>query len=380
MRAFVFTDQALTKHAGQFVWLSIDTEKAQNADFIKKYPIRAWPSLYVIDPRKEEILLRWVGAADVPRLEKLFAEGRRSYGGKAAAGGGDLARADRLYGEGKYGESIPAYREALKGISEKDPRWARASESLLFALSATRQRADCAALALDAYPKLRGTLWGADIAASGLDCALDLPADAKDRAAAVSRLEAAAKESLADARIPLAADDRSALYAAVHDAREEAKDAAGASAVAREWVADLDARAARAATAEQRSAMDPNRLGAYEAAGEIEKAIPMLELSERDFPKDYNPPARLALVYQKLGRWDQALAASDRALERVYGPRRIRVLLVRADIYKGKGDAAAARKTLEDAVAFAKTLPEGQRSEETIADLQRRLAGSNGKP
>ena len=379
MRAFVFTDKALTKHAGQFVWLSIDTEKAQNAAFIQKYPIRAWPSLYVIDPRKESILIRWVGAADVPRLEKLFAEGRRSYGEAASGAGGDLALADKLYGEGKYAESIPAYRTALKGIPESDPRWARASESLLFALSATRQDADCAALALDGYPKLRGTVAGADFAASGLDCALRLAPTANDRAASVSRLEAAAKESLADSSIPLAADDRSAVYGSLFDAREDAKDAAGAAAVAKEWVADLDARAARAKTREQRTAMDPNRLGAYEAAGQIEKAIPMLQQSEREFPRDYNPPARLARVYQKLGRWDDALAASDRALALVYGPRRVVVLANRAQIYRDKGDAAMAKKTLEDALAFARSLPEGQRSEQRIADIEKWLKEGSEK-
>jgi len=372
MRAFVFTDKALAKHAGQFVWLSIDTEKAQNAAFVQKYPIRAWPSLYVIDPRREEILLRWVGAADVPRLEKLFAEGRRSYGA-AENGGGDLARADKLYGEGKYAESVPAYRTALKGIPESDPRWARASESLLYALSATRQNAECTAVALDAYPKLRGTLNGADFSAYGLDCALRLPPEAKERTESVARLEQAAKESLADPKIPLAADDRSALYGSLFDAREDAKDAAGAAAVANEWVADLDARAARAQTNEQRTAMDSNRLVAYEAAGKIEMAIPMLERSQREFPKDYNPPSRLAVAYQKLGRWDEALAASDRALTLVYGPRRVVVLLSRAQIYGGKGDAAMAKKTLEDALAFAKSLPEGQRSEQRIADIEKWL-------
>jgi tetratricopeptide (TPR) repeat protein len=79
-------------------------------------------------------------------------------------------------------------------------------------------------------------------------------------------------------------------------------------------------------------------------------------------------------VYQKLGRWDEALAADDRALKLVYGPRRIRVLVVRADIYAGKGDAAMQKKTLEDAVAFAKSLPEGQRSEENVADLEKRVS------
>ena len=88
----------------------------------------------------------------------------------------------------------------------------------------------------------------------------------------------------------------------------------------------------------------------------------MLQRSEKDFPKDYNPPARLALVYLKLKRYDDALAASDRALALVYGPRKLRVFAVRADIQAAMGNAAAARKTLEDALAYAEALPEGQRS------------------
>ncbi len=108
------------------------------------------------------------------------------------------------------------------------------------------------------------------------------------------------------------------------DAREDAKDEAGARAAARQWVEYLDGVAASLTDPEQRTALDPNRLGAYRAAGEIEKAIPMLEQSEKDFPQDYNPPARLAAVYLRLKRYDEALAASDRALERVYGPRRVR--------------------------------------------------------
>ncbi len=99
----------------------------------------------------------------------------------------------------------------------------------------------------------------------------------------------------------------------------------------------------------------------------------MLEQSAKDFPQDYNPPARLAHVYLMLKRYDEALAASDEALALVYGPRRIRVLSERADIQKAAGDRAAARKTLEEAVTFADGLPEGQRSEEQVVSLRRKL-------
>jgi tetratricopeptide (TPR) repeat protein len=98
----------------------------------------------------------------------------------------------------------------------------------------------------------------------------------------------------------------------------------------------------------------------------------MLEQSARDFPDDYNPPARLANAYRTLGRWDEALVASDSAMARAYGPRKILFFQNRADIYKGKGDLDAARRTLDEAIAFASALPEGQRSKSSIAALEKR--------
>ena len=49
LRAYVFTDAALAKQAGRFVWLSIDTEKDRNAPFLAKFPVDVWPTLMVID-------------------------------------------------------------------------------------------------------------------------------------------------------------------------------------------------------------------------------------------------------------------------------------------------------------------------------------------
>lgn len=373
MRAFVFTDKALAKHAGQFVWLSIDTEKAKNAAFSRKYPIRAWPSLYVIDPDKERIALRWVGGATVAQLEKLFADGERAVQGAGADSAAALARADALYAEGRYKEAAGPYRDALRAMAPNDSQYGRAVESLLFSLQTLHDDSECARLAREAMPRLRETVSAANLAGSGLDCALALPADAPGRAEAASAFEGDVRAVLADPKLKLAADDRSALYSSLVSAREDAKDADGARRLADQWVAELDLAAARAATPEQRTALDPNRLSALEAAGRLERAIPMLEQSEKDFPEDYNPPARLAFVYLKLKRYDEGLVAADRALAKVYGPRRIRVLSTIADIQQGQGDRAAARKTLEEALAFAQALPEGQRSEEQVASLKKKL-------
>jgi len=111
--------------------------------------------------------------------------------------------------------------------------------------------------------------------------------------------------------------------------------------------------------------------------GEPARAIPMLEASERDFPKDYNPPARLAAAYKELKRWDDALAAADRALALAYGPRMLRILGTRAEILLAKGDKAGARATLEKALKAAEGMPPGQRSDRTIAAVRKRIDALN---
>jgi Tetratricopeptide repeat len=375
MRAFVLTDPALTKHAGQFVWLSIDTEKRTNAAFLEKYPIRAWPSYYVIDAKSEAIALRWVGGATVAQLLRIFKDGEAAV--RRTGRGPDelLARADALYGQGKYAESIPAYRAALRRAPIHWEPYSRVVESLLFSLEVEGKDAECVALVKQAWPRLSRTASAANLAGSGLDCALSLPTDSPGRADALFAFEADARSVLAEAGRRLAADDRSALFSSIFDARKDAKDELGAKQIARRWVADLEAEAASARTPEQRTALDPNLLSAYGAAGQYQKAIPMLEESERNFPDDYNPPARLAYVYLHLSRYDEALAASDRALTRVDGPRRLQVLTVRADIYKARGDLSSAARTLDSAVSYAEALPPGQRSEGTIGYLKKKRDG-----
>ena len=174
-------------------------------------------------------------------------------------------------------------------------------------------------------------------------------------------------------QIPLSGDDRSGLYDSLVSAREDAKDEAGAAKLREQWIAYLEGEAAKAKTAEQRAVYDPHRLVLYIALKTPEKAIPMLEQSQKDFPNDYNPPARLAFAYKAMNRFDDALKASDRALAKVYGPRKITVLRTRYDIYTAKGDKEMAKKTLEEAVRYAKSLPKEQVSKAMIDSLEKKL-------
>lgn len=377
MRAFVFTDRSLTRHAGRFVWLEIDTEKQQNAAVKKRLGVPALPSYFVMDPVREQVVLRWVGGFTVAQLERILEGGLAAVGDQAdrSGAGAALVRADRAYGENQDSAAVVAYREALAQAPPGWPQYERVVESLLFALDRTGDYAAEADLAREAYPRVKGTPSGANVAGSGLGAALALPNSAPGRAALVAAFETAVREVLADTALGIAADDRSGLYLTLLGARQDAKDEDGAKGIATEWSAFLDGAAARARTPEQRTVFDSHRLSAYRELGQVERAIPMLEASERDLPGDYNPPARLATAYMWMKRWDEALAASDRALAKAYGPRRLGICSTRADIFSGKGDREAARRTLEEAIAYADALPPGQRSENSIAGLRKKLEG-----
>lgn len=382
MKAFVFTDESLRAEAGRFVWLAIDTEKEENAPVQAQYPIDAWPTFLVVDPKDERVAMRWVGGATVAQLRKILDDGRLAVAGTpgaAVAADADSAftRAEAHYAARDFAAASKAYQEALRLAAPDWPRYARTVESLLFALSKADDCATSIEVARGALPRLRDTPSVMTIAGTGLSCALEVPATDPSRAATIALFESAAREAIANGKVRTAADDRSGVYGTLLDARKDAKDEAGARKVAAEWAAFLEGEAARAATPEARSVFDSHRLGVYIELGEPQRAIPMLEASERDFPKDYNPPARLAVAYKEMKRYDLALAAADRALALAYGPRMLRILGTRAEVLMAKGDKAGAKQTLQRALAAAEAMPPGQRSDRTIAAVRKRIDALN---
>ena len=375
MQAFVYSDKSLERYAGRFVWLSLNTENPANAKFLQRYPIPALPTILVLDAKRDDVTLRYVGGASVPQLRKMLEDAEKTYGSRAQSSADKLlAKADSLAANGKHELAAKAFDDALAAAPKSWSKFGRTAESLTFSLSMASQDERCAVRSLELYPRVRGTASAVNVATTGLSCATELDAANPRRKELVTSLEKASREVFDDRKITMAADDRSGLYMVLIDARKEAKDEAGAKQLQMEWSAFLDGEAAKAKTAEQRAVFDPHRLTAYIALGTPEKAIPMLEQSERDFPDDYNPPSRLAAAYKALKQYDLALAASDRALARVYGRRKLLVLTNRADLFLAKDDKKAARETLQQAIEHAKSLPEGQRSDRQIAALEKRLA------
>jgi tetratricopeptide (TPR) repeat protein len=305
----------------------------------------------------------------VPQLERLFEDGERAVRVKAATGAeAVLAQADRAYAEGRRGEAAKLYQEALREAPTGWPRRPRAVESLVYAFDGAGDQESCARAALGEVPRLAPGSSSANAASTGLACALGASKDAPWRGEVISSLEPWVRKSLS---IPeLMADDRSGLYELLVKVHEEAKDREGAKQVAGDWLRFLESEASKATSPEARAAFDSHRVLAAIKLGDPARAIATLQASEKDLPEDYNPPARLALIYSELGRYDQALSAADRALARAYGPRRIRVLQSKAEIYRKMGDPSSARRTVDEAIRFADSLPKAQRSERTIARLK----------
>src|SRR5215510_12340000 len=115
MRATVLTDKSLARHAGRFVWLSIDTEDEKNAAFLSAYPWDAVPTFEAIEPESRKQVYRWVGAVNKEQFVDRLAEAERAI---AAGSGTDAnalyARAGRLDAQKKAAEAAAAYEEALK--------------------------------------------------------------------------------------------------------------------------------------------------------------------------------------------------------------------------------------------------------------------------
>jgi len=359
MRAFVFTDDSLTRRAGQFVWLAVNTEESRNAAFLAQFPVSAWPSFFIVDAVTETIAYRWTGGATVAQLDGWLDEARRAPAAPSTFTA-EIEKADAANGRADYKGAAALYAHLLAGASGSFKDRPRVVDAYLFALQMTHQLEACAEEAVRWYPLEKDLANGANVASSGLDCALALPKGAKGRTELVLRLEAACREVLADPTVRFATDDLSSVYQELISAREDAGDEAGKGSDERAWVALLEDAAARAKTPEERTVFDAHRLAAYLEIGHPERAIPMLEQSEREFPKDYNPPARLAVAYRAMKEFGRAVAAADRALSLAYGPRKLLIYRTRASILEAQGKSDGAIETLREAVSYGESLPKGQ--------------------
>ncbi len=375
MKAYTFRDAKVRARRNDVVWASIDTEKPANAEWVGAHTMHALPTLFLVDPENGKTVLEWPNSATADELVRLLdvAEAARRHEGVLAKAEERQVTGNTAAAAGKLDDAIAAWRDALGVAPDGWPGRAATVESLVDAFVARKTAADAAACIETAdreLPKVpRG---GARAATLVVTCATHLPAGPA-RTSALDHAIDRARAMAVDENEPMLPDDRSALYEVIVDALGEDGRAADAKAVASQWATFLEGQAQGASDPATRAVFDAHRVDAYLAIGAPERAVPMLEASARDFPADYNPPARLARVYAAMKRYDDALAAIDRALGLVYGLRALRLYATKADVLEARGqagDRARAAAALKEGLARA-----GDKLPPRYAPLAESLAG-----
>jgi len=337
MRAYVLSDAALATFASRFVFLSIDTERDGNAAVVTRLGVRVLPTMFVVDPTEEKVVFAWPGSMTTPELADLLDDASST--------------------------AAPA-------------RWLdrnRLADRRVNELADAKRFPECVRAAADEAATMPAGTALLDVLRAGLDCATSLPAGSPERGR-VDWLVAVAVRTAAGTSATALADDRSDLYEYLVSTLRALDRGAEARRLAGDWARLLEQEAGRAPTPAARAVFDAQRLGAYLALGEPRRAVPMLEQSARDFPDDYNPPARLATAYLAIKRYDDALAAVRRALERAYGPRKLRLWSLEADVLLAKGDRAGAKDALRAALDFARATPLTSSYPKLLEALEKRLA------
>ena len=367
MKAFVLSDPKLTPLADDFVWLSIDTEKDENAAFTKKFSNDSWPTLWVIEPERQTPILKWGGTTTTAELLTLL--GAVAHG-EADEGTVHFLRAAHEQADGELAASEKSYHAALAAVKEPSAR-GRAAEGLVTVLSSASKWTACVDEAAELAPALGPGTSRAVVLVTGLGCANEGDVDG-------FKLRAMAARAVQDPDPRTAADDRSGLFQALVESAKKAGDDSAVKATAARWATFLEAEASSAMNSQARAVFDPHRLDAYIALGEPGRAVPMLEQSERDFPSDYNPPARLAKAHLKLKELETAKADIDRAAAKVYGPRSLSVFLLAADIAKERGRPHDERAALEQAISRTASV-QLYASQKALRDrMEKRLAELRG--
>jgi tetratricopeptide (TPR) repeat protein len=348
MRASVLNDAALVKRAGQFAWLSIDTDKPVNTEVSDKLAAGGVPVFAVIDSATEKVALSWYGSATATQLVALMDDGARVISGGASGPEAILARADEANARKDFKDAAAFYEQALKAGGEKWAKRPRVLESLIMSQAFGHNQTACGETALREAPGMARDRSFVNVVYFGLDCVKPGTADAKE-------MMKLAEEAV---KIPgVLSDDISQLYSSLTYYYQ--KDPANAERVANDWVAYLRRELAQAKGPDARLALDLQLVSAANALHKPEMALPEIQRAERELPNEYMPPRTAASVYSQMGRFDDAMNACGRALALADGDPKLRTYLMCGGIIAKKGDKPAAKKMYDDGIAYGRTLPAG---------------------
>jgi tetratricopeptide (TPR) repeat protein len=402
MQSVVMTAENLPDAATRFVWLAIDTEREESSSLLERLPVSVWPTFYVVDvtdPSRVGIAGRWLGAASPVQFRRFLADSLLADTDRAPTdsaphdrASNDHPPADSLYGDAqrallaaddlaaqqRHAEAAQAYASALERAPSDWPRRPETLVAQMTALYKAKEFATCLRVAATGLPQTGLTASAVDFSSYALECAARVePGDSAGgtpkevtalQRAVAQRLQPLCEQGSAE----LSPDDRADACDKLAQARSALGDADGARVATLARLAVVE-RAADGKHGEAALTYDWARTDALLSLGRAEDALMVATERERELPDNYNPPHYRAKALKALGRWDEGLTAIDRALELAYGPRRIGLLTLQADLLFGAGRAADGLRTLEKQLAAYRALPAGQRQPAAEKRVEERL-------
>lgn len=377
MQREVLEQPALAAFADRIEFVAVDTDRVDNAAFLARHPVALWPTFFVLDPQAKDGLAVAVhpGAASLPDMV-AFIEGALARTRSASADNsvlaGLLAAVDRAVAVADVVATAAAWDAVLVKVG---PGHARRQE-LLTRAAWSRVKGDpagCIAFIEAHRPEFtRGSAPG-DLESGLLSCAdrlTDAAAQARARASALVRLRALVEQPPEGAAV----DDRADTMATLAGLAEQQGDKAAVVALHERRLRLLEDDAAKATTERGAQVHDYARLNSLLYLQRGDEAVALLTARAKAIPDDYEPPARLASALFRLQRHDEARTAAKAAIDKSYGPRRLRYLMLLTDIEAARKDAPAAQAALQRVVDESAALPATMQLPGVLKDARARLA------
>ena len=352
----------LARYAGQFVWLELSYDEAGNYAFLTKYGAQATPTFFVIDPQDERVAVMQPGAMSLPELIQFLDRGASGVLAKKQTPADlALARGDTLLTR-QSADAATAYQEALRLAPADWPRHELTEASLVQALQDSGQWQPCAETASSDAGSMKRDVFFARTVVAGMWCL------ASTDPAPWSEVQLGKLKPLAEEALTLSTtvrDHRDAIYRTLMYISLAHNDNAGAAKWGDRWLAELDAM--KPASDDERSALDIARVENIQIIGDPKRILPALIASERAMPNNYVASLRVAQMENAAKDQDKAIAACDRGLARAPGAAgRAWLLQIKADALKAKGQTAAGRQALEEALQAAQTIPNEHARERNV--------------
>ncbi len=379
MKNFVLPDPAIVALTNRVVFATVDSDRDSNAAFMDRYAVNAWPTLFVLDPANGGVLGLQQGSLSVGELRTFINDAVDLRDAKLDPNGPTVAllKARRARAKAKWNQASRKYRLALQRGGASWNRRSEALEGLLFSEYRQKNWTRCTQIGAKHVATIEGTVTPADFSALLIRCAARTRNQTLGRQAHKLALERLKRHTDQPPQASSVDDKSDALSIYASGLRGIGNKVGALQAIQRQ-IALLEAAAAAAPSPKMAATFDYARMGAYLSIGRGARALTMLRKRVTQLPDSYEAPARLAQALIAMRRRREALAPLEKAIANAYGPRRIKYLKMRANIYVGLGDKKGERSALEALVKAYEALPRSSKLHATrraeLRRVRRRLA------